>query len=167
MYIYIYIYIYTGLYIVLHVHVHVGAHVFMTLLYIHVHVHVDVRKLYRITAFCYIFAEIVEPPRDTTVFLDHSAVFVCGTRDALYGYWRVNGTAYNYLPPAIRADLDADQETVGDIEVYTLTIPGRAEYNGTEVQCVAGDDGGGTIESAIATLKVQGKDHSSCICLKP
>ena len=69
----------------------------------------------------------------------------------------MNGTAYNNLPPAIRDDLDTDQESVGSIEIYTLTIPGRAEYNETAVQCVAGDGGGGTIESTIATLKVQVK----------
>ena len=106
--------------------------------------------------FILIFTEIVESPSDTTVFLDHTAVFTCETRGALYGYWRVNGTAYNDLPPALRADLDPDRETVGENEVYTLTILGRAEYNGTVVQCVAGDARGGFVESANATLRVQG-----------
>ena len=105
---------------------------------------------------CYILAEVVEPPSDTTVFLDHTAVFLCGTRGSVYGYWRVNGTAHNDLPLAIRDDLEEDQYQVGDIEVYILTIPGRAEYNETVVQLVAGDAGGGTVESTIAILKVQG-----------
>ena len=83
---------------------------------------------------CYILAEVVEPPSDTTVFLDHTAVFLCGTRGSVYGYWIVNGTAHNDLPLAIRDDLEEDQYQVGDIEVYTLTIPGRAEYNGTVIQ---------------------------------
>ena len=96
-------------------------------------------------------------PSDTTVLLNHTAVFTCETRGALYGYWRVNGTAYNSLPPALRDDLDPDRETVGENEVYTLFIPGRAEYNETVVQCVAGDAGGGSIESANVTLKVQGE----------
>ena len=114
---------------------------------------------FRITAFCYIIAEIVEPPSDTTVFLDHTAVFTCETKGSLYGYWRVNGTAHNNLPPELRDDLDNVQETVGDIVVYILTIPGRVEYDGAVVQCVAGDAGGDSIESTIAILKVQGKNN--------
>ena len=105
-------------------------------------------------------------PRDTTVFLNHTAVFTCGTRGADYGYWRVNGTAYNILPFALKSDLNPGEEIVGDNEVYTLSIPGRAEYNETVLQCVAGRDvGGGSIQSANVTLKVQGKEHS--LCLKP
>ena len=87
-------------------------------------------------------------------------MFTCVTRGALFAYWRVNGTAYGFLPFELRNDLDTDQESVGDIEVYTLTIPGRAEYNETVVQCVAiRDVGGGFIESANVTLKVQGKNN--------
>ena len=84
-------------------------------------------------------------------------MFICKTRSADYGYWRVNGTAYNDLPLALKNDLDLDRETVGEKEVYTLTIPGRGKYNETEVQCVAGDAGSGSIQSVTATLKVQGK----------
>ena len=112
-------------------------------------------------AFCYIIAEIVEPPSNTTVLLDHTAVFTCETRGAYYGYWKVNGTPYNNLSPELRDDLDPDQESVGDIEVYSLTIPGRAEYNETVVQCVAGDGGGGSIESTVI-LKIQG---TICVCM--
>ena len=103
-----------------------------------------------------IFAEIVESPSDTTVFLGHTAEFICGTRGANYAFWRVNGTSYNDLPPELRDDLVPGRETVGVNEVYTLTIPGRAEYNETVVQCKAGDSGNGSIESANTTLKVQG-----------
>ena len=73
----------------------------------------------------------------------------------------MNGTAYINLPPALRVDLNADVESVGDIKVYTLTILGRAEYNDTVVQCVAGDIGGGSVESANATLRVQGNKMST------
>ena len=73
----------------------------------------------------------------------------------------MNGTAYNNLPPALRDDLDADLETVGGNNVFTLTIPGRAEYNETVVQCVVGDAGGGAIESANATLMIQGNEMST------
>ena len=72
----------------------------------------------------------------------------------------MNGTSYNDLPPELRDDLVPGRETVGVNEVYTLTIPGRAEYNETVVQCEAGDIGGIPIESTIATLKVQGKQSA-------
>ena len=72
-----------------------------------------------------------------------------------YQYWRVNGTDFNRLPSDIRADVVITQETVGDSEEYSLTITGRAEYNGTRVQCVTGG-GGDERESENATLNIQG-----------
>ena len=103
------------------------------------------------------YVEIAESPSDVTIFINQTAVFTCVTHGApLYLYWRVNGIAYSSLPSDIRNDLDTDQVTVGDSEVFILIIPGRAEYNGTRVQCVAGDEGGETM-SAIATLNIQGK----------
>ena len=89
-----------------------------------------------------------------------------------YQYWRVNGTDFNRLPSDILADLDTDQETIGDNEVFILTIPGRAEYNGTIVQCVTGG-GGDERESQSATLKIQGINctcndtcsYTVCICI--
>ena len=78
-----------------------------------------------------------------------------------YHYWRLNGTAYNHLPSDVRNDTDLDQETVGDSEKYILTILGRAKYNGTKVQCVAGIDGGER-ESENATLLIQG---INCSCM--
>ena len=94
------------------------------------------------------------------MFLQQTKVFTCVIHGAAsYQYWRVNGTAYNHLPPEIRSDLDTDQVTVGGGEKYTLTIPGRPEHNGTRVQCVIGGEGGER-ESENATLKIQGgKSH--------
>jgi len=57
----------------------------------------------------------------------------------------VNGTFLGQLDPSIRADLDRKEETVGDIELYTLTIPARAEYNRTVVQGVVVVPGGNPI----------------------
>ena len=68
----------------------------------------------------------------------------------------MNGTPFNLLPPDIRDDLDTGQVTVGDRVEFFLTIPGRAEYNGTRLQCVV-RYGGGEIESENATLNIQGK----------
>ena len=75
-----------------------------------------------------------------------------------YQYWRVNGTDLNSLPSDIRDDLDTDQETVGEDEEFILTITGRAEYNGTRVQCVTGR-GGDERVSDVATLNIQGIIH--------
>ena len=69
----------------------------------------------------------------------------------------MNGTGLSSLPFEIRDDLDTDQDIVGDGEVFILTIPGRAEYNGTRVQCVVrGGDGSRESEIIqISALKIQ------------
>ena len=103
-----------------------------------------------------ILYHVAEFPNNTTVFMNQRALFRCvapGT--PLYMYWKVNGTAFNQLESDIRGDMGTEQVTVGDNEELTLTIPGRAEYNGTRVQCVAGDEGGED-ESENATLSIQG-----------
>ena len=96
------------------------------------------------------------PPESVVVFTDSEAEFTCRSRNAPSFSWRVNGTFLNQLDPSIHADLDTDQDTVGDIELYTLTITARAEYNGTVVQCVAAVFGGDFRESGNATLMIQG-----------
>ena len=73
----------------------------------------------------------------------------------IYQYWRVNGTAFAQLPSDIRDDLDTGQVTNEGNEEFYLIIPGRAEYNGTTLQCVAGG-GGVERESENATLNIQG-----------
>ena len=90
------------------------------------------------------------------MFIESEAEFTCRTRNAPGFAWRVNGTFLNLLDDSLRADLDTDRETVGDTELYTLTIPARAEYNGTVVQCVASVPGGEFRESGNATLMIQG-----------
>ena len=100
--------------------------------------------------------EIVTSPESVVVFTDSAAEFMCGTRNAPFFTWRVNGTFFSQLDPSLRADLDTDQETVGDNELYTLTIPARAEYNGTVVQGVASVPGGEFRKSRSATLTIQG-----------
>ena len=76
--------------------------------------------------------------------------------------WRVNGISLESLPPEIRSDVvvsvtNTDEGTV----VEELTIPARAEYNGTRVQCLVGIFGGSSDESENATLMIQGM---LCIC---
>ena len=95
-------------------------------------------------------------PESVVVFTDSETEFTCGTRSAPFFAWRVNGTFLSQLDPSFRVDLDTDQETVGDIDRHTLTIPARAEYNGTVVQGVASVPGGDFRESGNATLMIQG-----------
>ena len=96
------------------------------------------------------------PPESLVVFTESEAEFICRTRNAPSFGWRVNGAFLSQLDPSLRADLDTDQETIGDIDRHTLTITARAEYNGTVVQGVASVPGGDFRESGNATLTIQG-----------
>ena len=83
--------------------------------------------------------------------MNQPAVFPCiTTSDSIT--WRVNGTNYSDLPPEIRSDLVSSQAMTAGVHLFTLTIPGRAEYNGTTVQCVTGHP----VENENVTLRVQG-----------
>ena len=105
----------------------------------------------------YYSPEIVTSPVSVFVFTESEAEFTCETRNAPAFSWRVNGTFLGQLDPSLRAELDTDQETVGNIDRHTLTITARAEYDGTVVQCVASVPGGDFRESRNATLMIQGK----------
>ena len=86
-----------------------------------------------------------------TVFLHHDAVFSCLTRDGTT-HWRVNDTD---LPSELHPDLVTESTSLSGLDIFSLTIPGTAKYNGTRVQCVT-EDGSDSVESLIATLKIQG-----------
>ena len=105
--------------------------------------------------------EIFQAPESTVVFLDQSAVFTCETVGGTLS-WIVNGTQREVLPDEIRRDLiisttiNDGGRTAGD-----LTIPARAEYNGTRVQCLvlslnASD------QSENATMIIQGTCGRFC-----
>ena len=99
---------------------------------------------------------IVESPSNVTVFTNQTAVFTCEIHgDFIYQYWRMNETAFDSLPRKMREDMILTQKTVGENEELNLTISGRAEYNGTTVQCVVGG-GEGKRESEYAILNIQG-----------
>ena len=109
-----------------------------------------------------IFTEIAESPSDVTVFINQTAVFTCVIHGPFsYQYWRVNGTDLNRLPSDILDDLVITQVTVGGDEEFILTITGKAEYNGTRVQCVTGG-GGDERESENATLNIEGISFFYC-----
>ena len=81
-------------------------------------------------------SEILQPPENNTVFLDQFAIFTCvidaGTFD-----WIINGTERSSIPQDNRIDLAVTKNTTSEgTTVEILTIPARAEYNGTLFQCV-------------------------------
>ena len=71
--------------------------------------------------------------------------------------WIVNGTQREVLPDEIRRDLVISEETVNDggRTEQDLTIPARAEYNGTRVQCLVLSLSGSDL-SENATMIIQG-----------
>ena len=84
-------------------------------------------------------------------------MFTCETDGGGLTGWTVNGTILQSLPPEIRSNVvvsgtNTDEGTV----VEELTIPARAEYNGTRVQCLVGIFGGSSDESENATFRIQG-----------
>ena len=99
--------------------------------------------------------EIDVSPQDTTAFLNMTGMFSCETSGGDFIVWRVNGTFFPNLPSDVRSDLDINPEGIVS-GLSILTIPARAVYNGTTVQCVTGDIGGVVVESGNVTLTIQG-----------
>ena len=108
------------------------------------------------------YPEILRSPENQIVFLDQSAEFTYET-DGGFSGWKINGTLLQDLPPEIRSDLDVSvSSTTEGSTVETLTIPARAEYNGTNIQCLVLGFGG-SAESENVTLTVQGiYSNSEC-----
>ena len=98
---------------------------------------------------------IVESPNNTTVILHDEAVFLCLTRGGTT-HWRVNVTD---LPSELYPDLVTSNTSLSGLDIFSLAIPGRAEYNGSRVQCVTEDESD-SVESLIATLQIQGSKYS-------
>ena len=72
--------------------------------------------------------------------------------DAVIG-WRLNGLPQGHYPGV----LDGSVREIDDTLVYTLTIPVRSEYNGTEVVCHAlFSDGSPTESTPLAMLFITG-----------
>ena len=83
-------------------------------------------------------------------------MFKCETDSGLSS-WRINGTLSGDLPPAVLSDIEviSSTETDDGTTLLKLTIPARAEYNNTRVQCITLTFDGSTVESETAILKVQ------------
>ena len=106
--------------------------------------------------FSILLSEIVNPPRSMVGFAGSEVVFMCETRNAPSVTWKVNGTFFSTIRPSLHGYWHVGQDTAGEPDLYTITIPARAEYNGTWVQCIASVPGGAFMESKNATVLVQG-----------
>ena len=101
-------------------------------------------------------SEILVAPESRVVFLDQPAEFTCVTVGGTL-VWIVNGTQREVHPAEIRRVLVVSETiTDDDTTLENLTIPARAEYNGTRVQCFVGIFGGSTVQSENATMRIQG-----------
>ena len=107
---------------------------------------------------------IINNPENKTVYLlDQSAVFTCETDGHLSG-WEINETVVGDLPVAVGSELEFFSTiTENGTTLLKLTIPARAEYNNTRVQCVVVKLGDPPVEveSETAILKVQGITYVS------
>ena len=102
--------------------------------------------------------EIINNPEKKTVFRDQSAVFTCETDGGVSG-WEINGIVAVNLPPVVLGDLELSTTVTDEgTTLLKLTIPARAEYNNTRVQCIVVKLGDPPVEveSETAILKVQG-----------
>ena len=82
-------------------------------------------------------------------------MFTCETVGGVL-IWVVNGTQREIIDPEIRRDLMISETIIdGGSSVEELTIPARAEYNGTRVQCLVLSLSGSKL-SENATMIIQG-----------
>ena len=82
-------------------------------------------------------------------------MFTCETVGGILS-WIVNGTQRELLDPEILRDLVISDVIIdGGRREQDLTIPARAEYNGTRVQCLVFSLSGSD-QSENATLLIQG-----------
>ena len=78
----------------------------------------------------------IEAPTSQNVLIGQDAAFRCQHSTADTIRWRINGSLVSRSNIPDGVGLDAD----GLVEI--LTITGRLDYNGTEVECVARFDNG-------------------------
>ena len=89
------------------------------------------------------------------VFEGQNAVFSCTTR-SIRGHWRLNDTKIDDLPRLILADLVNRTSQSGVYHFIAVSILGKAEYNGTTVQCAVENSDGTLTRSGVAILSIHG-----------
>ena len=100
-------------------------------------------------------AEVLQPPRNITVFPDETARFTCEVTGGHFT-WALNGKS---IPDIVSTPLFGDQHTSLTASedgnpLLILTITARAEYNGTTVECLV--NGGLSGQSEVVSLCIQG-----------
>ena len=100
--------------------------------------------------------EILQPPRNITVFENQTAIFSCEISGG-FPSWAVNGKPLPELPFELRSNLDTllINNVNNENPQIGLTIIGRVELNGTTVMCLV--NGGLSDGSNLVSLSVQGK----------
>lgn len=108
----------------------------------------------------------MEVPTNATVIVNSTAMFRCATRQTDYQVWIVNETLYYDMPESFWENTATTQETMGENELYILTIHSSwLWYDGILIECLAGDNDGLTPEITDAVLlRVQGISLS-CDCV--
>ena len=107
----------------------------------------------------------VPSPSMVVVALEKTYTYYCGHSQTNRIFWQLNGTLFNFvdLPPCIDSSSDS---MPGGRRVYSLTIRGVPEYNGTIVQCVAKLNRA-TIEAINATFLIQGQFINHVVACSP
>ena len=98
--------------------------------------------------------EILQHPRNITVFENTTASFICEISGGFPG-WAVNGKPIYQLSVELRKNVDTFFN--GDSLLHRLTIIATDEFNGTIVQCFALTTSGFSDQSDLVSLTVQGK----------
>ena len=89
---------------------------------------------------------VIAPKSEYTFYCNHSQTTAIS--------WKLNGTTFDFveLPPGT----DGGTESIpGGGRVYTLTLRGLPEHNGTIVQCIA-ELNDVSVETSTATFLIQG-----------
>ena len=103
---------------------------------------------------CCSYIEILEAPKNTTVFQNQIAEFRCEVTGG-HVSWNVNGKPATEQTSVARDDLDTELvDSENGNPLVKLTIIARAEYNGTTVQCLV--NSGFSDQSENVSLRIQG-----------
>ena len=87
-------------------------------------------------------------------------MFTCET-DGGISNWIVNGSLPEALPSIVHESLNiSDSITNNESTIIELVIQARAEYNGTEFQCLVVEMGRPPAKSDIVILMIQGIGYS-------
>ena len=102
----------------------------------------------------------VPSPSLVAVALRSEYTYYCNHSQTTRIFWKLNGMMLDRveLPTGINSGSDS---TPGGDRVYTLTVRGLSEYNGSKFQCVASSMNGASVETLNSTFTIQGRQFYS------